>query len=344
MSGERQHFIPQFLQKGFASHMSGDEAFTWVYRKGGLPFNAKLDKVGVERSFYTTANDTLADDLITEAERPFSKLVQTLRTSPQGAISDPQLPILIAHLEVRTRHLRQSYMQSAESIVSQFIDFMADEDSFADFFERKLRNNPSMIQTMFSEEPAKMGLPPSMLGPLMEAVPLHGPVFRAWLKSALPEFAAQLRSDLPRMMSEAAKSGHIKALKKGIAPDVKAQRYKDLLYSTADLRNTSLILGDSPILFQVDASKPYKTFLEEDDLLTAVFLPLAPQRLLIGAHSRSIARASDLRGAIARCSLEYFIAHDNCEANDLLKEHIGEDASLRSKSEIEEILAEVLNQ
>src|SRR4030042_6670288 len=102
MSGKRQHFIPQFLQEGFASHKVGDAVFTWVYRKDRPPFNPNIINVGVESLFYTHKQDTLADDLITKAEGPLSVLVEELRNSTPGDISDPRVPELIAHLEFRT--------------------------------------------------------------------------------------------------------------------------------------------------------------------------------------------------------------------------------------------------
>jgi hypothetical protein len=45
MAGKRQHFIPQFIQSGFASHVSGDEIYTWVYRKEAKPFNTNIIKM-----------------------------------------------------------------------------------------------------------------------------------------------------------------------------------------------------------------------------------------------------------------------------------------------------------
>jgi len=108
MAGKRQHFIPQFLQEGFASQVSGGDAYAWVYRKGTPPFNSNVRNIGVESHFYTEGDDTRADDVITEAEPEFAALVQRLRDSDLGIVREPQLPRFIAHLEVRTRHLKIS--------------------------------------------------------------------------------------------------------------------------------------------------------------------------------------------------------------------------------------------
>jgi uncharacterized protein DUF4238 len=81
MGGKRQHFVPRFLQSGFGSHRNGDEVFTWVYRKGAATFNTNVANVGVEGLFYTEGDDPYVDDLITEAESDFSKLVEDLRAA-----------------------------------------------------------------------------------------------------------------------------------------------------------------------------------------------------------------------------------------------------------------------
>jgi hypothetical protein len=314
-----------------------------VYRKGARPFNANITNVGVEAFFYTHGDDTLADDLITDAEGAFSNLVRRLRGTIPTALSDPQLPQLIAHLEVRTRHLRQSFLRAGDYLVSRLLDFVADERSFMDYFERTLRNDPSILRKSFSDHLAKCGLPETMLEPMLK---LGGPLLPAILAPLgpmLPKLAEELRSVLPKIFNEAAKSGHIRALKQAVSPEVRTEWYKDLTYSLVDA-DDHLILGDSAVLFHIEGTKPYKAFLEKQDILDAVFLPLSPRRVLVGARESVSAPPPDLRQVIARCALEYFIADENCEANDPLQERIGEDASLLTEAELEEIISGIMNE
>src|SRR5699024_956198 len=105
MSGSRQHFVPQFLQKGFASHTEGNEIYTWVFRKNGEPFNPNIKNIGVEGDFYTLGDDYSADDIITDAESDFGELLHLLRKESPNNITDSLIPELIAHIEIRTRHL-----------------------------------------------------------------------------------------------------------------------------------------------------------------------------------------------------------------------------------------------
>lgn len=338
MSGKRQHFIPRFLAEGFASHANRGEVFTWLYRKDAQPINPNITNVGVEGSFYTDGNDTEADDLITAAEGPFSNLVKELRTNSSMRVADPQIPELLAHLEVRTRHLRQSFLQASDYLVSRLLDFMSDEDYYADYLERTFRSDPSMLREALEEN----GLPETMLEMILEDDSPLLPALIEQLKPTLPQLAAYLRSVLPKTLRAAAKSGHIKALKKGVSPEVKIQRYKDLTYEVVDVQEGGLILGDSALLFHVEGSKPYKAFVDKDDGLNAVILPLTSTRLLVGAREGFCVSGHNWPKAIARCSLEYFIANEKSDTNRLLQGRIAEDAAPLTRVELEEIFADIV--
>ena len=344
MSGKRQHFIPQFLQEGFASHRVGYAAFTWVYRKDRPPFNANIINVGVEGFFYTREQDTLADDLITKAEGPLSMLVENLRNSPPSGISDPTVPVLIAHLEFRTRHVRQSFLKTGGYFVSRLIDFVADDDFFIQYLERKFQSDPSLLRESFAKEFREQGLPQSMLEPMIKiAIPLVPVFMETQLKPMLPIMAAHLRTGLLDKLPEAAKSGHINALKHPDPPELKIQRYNKLVYQTLPVEDNSLILGDSAVLFNVEGPKPYKVQLEKNDTLRHLFLPLSPRMLLVGSREGFSPSIPELRQALARCSLEYFIAHESSDENRLLKEQIGEDAYLLTKEQMEESILEIMS-
>jgi hypothetical protein len=194
------------------------------------------------------------------------------------------------------------------------------------------------------DELEKHKLPMTMLEPILG---ISLPMLPALIEQSKPMFrqlAEYLRSFLPKRLEDAVKSGHINVLKKDTLPDVRIQQYKDFTYEVVEIRESGLILGDSAILFNVDGSRPYKTFLEKNDIMNAVILPLTPNRFLIGACEDFAVSEHNWPEAIARCSLEYFIANENSDANRLLQESIAEDAALITKAELEEIITEIMNQ
>lgn len=342
MSGKRQHFIPRFLLKGFASHESGDAVFTWVYRKGSKPFNTNIVNVGVESRFYTHENDTQADVKITEIETPFSSLVQELRVNPLLAVRNSQIPHLIAHFEIRTRHLRDSFFETSNYLVSRFLDFMDDEEAFTDYLERTFRNDPSFLQRSFSKELRKHGLSKTMLGPALQLASTALPVLLIQLRPKLHQFATAMRTDSSKILSKDAKSAQIRFLKENVSPEVRAQRYRDLVYTVIEFPEAGLILGDSIVIFHVEGARPFKTFLEKKDTLNAVVLPLNSHKILVGTREGFFISEQLLPVAIARCSLEYFVAEENSDANISFQEQIGEDASLLTRAELEDIITEGL--
>lgn len=341
MSGKRQHFIPRFLQEGFASHRVGNATFTWVYRKGAAAFNTNIINVGVERLFYTDNDGTQADDLITDGEGVFSRTVDKLRSITHGPVTDTEIPRLIAHLEIRTRHMRENLLRTGGFIVSAFLDFMSDERAFIDYLEREFRNDPSILRKLFLDELANRGLPDSLLEPFLQLSSPLLPLAMDHIRSQLPKIAEELRSTLPNKLKAAAKSGHIQSLRKTISPELRIRRYESLIYSVLGTSDNNLVLGDSAVLFLVDGSSPFKAILDSDDVINAIILPLTPRSALVGAGKGFSEIPANINRAIARCSLEYFIAAESSGANDTLKDQIGDDAYLLTQEELENIVEEL---
>lgn len=119
------------------------------------------------------------------------------------------------------------------------------------------------------------------------------------------------------------------------------QRYKTLTYTVLQT-SEPLILGDSIVLFHVDRPRPYRPFFDGTDALNAVYLPLTPERVLVGARPDFVPGTTALPKAIARCSLELFIAAENTESNRRLQEIIGRDAEHLAQTEMEAVIRNAL--
>lgn len=109
MAGSKNHILPKFLLKGFASRfeVKKDKAFSWWFRRDHEPRETNIDKINVERHFYGEDDKINVDPAITILELGFSTLVSELReTDEQTDISDTGIAEFVAHLTSRTRHLR----------------------------------------------------------------------------------------------------------------------------------------------------------------------------------------------------------------------------------------------
>ena len=123
MSGKRQHFQPRFLLKGFSSKRIGDIYFSWLYRKNTIPKEVDIRDIGVEKKFYNNGNSKI-DEAITEEENYLGMLVNKLRCSKyENTLDSKKISLLISHLEIRTRHLRESFLDLSNILFSEIIKY-----------------------------------------------------------------------------------------------------------------------------------------------------------------------------------------------------------------------------
>lgn len=342
MSGKRQHFIPRFLQQGFASHTDGDEFYTWVFRKDTEPFNTNLINVGVEKYFYNDQSDSIADDKITQVEQTYSSLVNRLRSHPIGSVSDSLIPEFIAHLEVRTRHFRRNFLELSDYMIKRLLEFMSDEDKFLRYALKEVQDEHSLIHKDFIKEFEKHGYPKQFVKNWIKTEPKKVNELFDLLKPVFPSIVNNYRKILTsKNISDWVKFGHVSVLKKSVSPEIRISFYKKLTYCIKKVPSNNLILGDSAILFKVDGKKSYKTFTDKDDNILKILLPLTPSRLLIGKIDNHDINCDEIINEIAKNSLEYFIAADENEKFLSLQKKIGNEALLLTNEELENLVSDV---
>lgn len=345
MSGKRHHFVPRFLQAGFASHTNGSEVFTWVYRKGSNPFNTNIVNVGVEGQFYSQDGDSQVDEDITTAEGRYSALVGALREGGEEVVSNSkEIADLLAHLEIRTRHLRESFSMTASLLMDELLRFVEDQQAFGMYVKRKMRSDPSILREAIANELKELNLPDAALEELLSASQPMLEQLLPSLLSDLPSMASHFRSKIPQMVKAGSKSGHIKGLRQALAPPVKADAYAKLKFRVTHFENETMPLGDSMLVFQMKGERKFKSFTEKDDAIEAVYLPLSSDRVLVGSINGAVTDVSHLPTVIAQCSLEYFISGVKSASNEVLHNHISQFAYMLSPEQIEAIVDELKNE
>lgn len=336
MAGKRHHIIPQFLQKGFASHSEGIKVFAWVYRNDKEPYESNIRHIGVENNFYADNEDSLADDKITEAENQFySNQIFHLRDHSVEGISNVQIADLLSHLEIRTRHFRQNFLSATNNLVEHIASIILNDPSyFYDFMKRAVRKDSSILKPVL----VKQNYPEYEIKAILEFPDQLLYKFKH-NKHLLSLMAPGFKQIISTKVKSAVKHGHNSALKKSISPNVKINRLKELNYQVLELSNPQLILGDAPVIFELNDQKRYKTFLEKKDELVAVYLPLSPSKLLVGLVDSTISgsNTSHLPEIIARCSWDFFISNEYTERNREYQELIRKDAWLISEEQLKRI-------
>jgi len=338
VAGIRQHYLPRFLQRPFVN----ETGFTWLFRKNQPGVTVSTANVGLEKSFYTETDNTTVDDAITAEEKEFSRTTNRLHSSPRGKTNSSGIPRLLAHLEVRSRHIRQNFLQSTTSLYEKTIPVLNDTQRFGGLLSAHIKNDPTNLVEMVRDSLRDNGRSESEAAAIASAIEQSLPDLLERMAPELQTAAAGILQNLPETLRRAVKGAHIQALQKTIAPDVRAQWYEQLTFEIAEVSTNDMILGDSAVLFQVDGPKQFKPAAEKGDVIVAAFLPLAPDRVLIGTHQPYYFDSSELRRAIARCSLEFFIASADSDENAALAEAIGTDATMLSESDMQRIADEAL--
>jgi Protein of unknown function (DUF4238) len=273
MSGKRQHFIPRFLQNGFASHVNGNKFFTWVYRKGAEPCNANTINTGVEGYFYSQDDDNQVDDEITAAESRFTVLIDALRNEGETAkLESDEIAELIAHFEIRTRHLRQSFSNAAEYGLREVLKVIEDPVVFGNYVRKGLEER-------IVKEYRRLNYPENHLKLFLIGIQPQMDIALSNSLVDVPWVTEGFRAAIPNMLKEASKSGHIDGLRNTIAPQVKIDMYRNMKFSI-ERTSSNIPLGDSIVLFQLEGDRAFKPISEKDDPIQAVYLPLSPNLVL----------------------------------------------------------------
>ena len=344
MAGTRHHFIPRFLLRGFRSHDSGDEVFAWVVRRDRPPFKTNIKNIAVEGHFYSLDDKPYVDDMITVAEGDFAELVADLRVSSEASVAAVPAARLIAHLEGRTRHLRQNLELIGGATLKRTLRFIGDHDVFKHFVIKQFERDPELLIGLLREEIKKLGIPAAQAASLLSA---FGPRLPAFVEATLPSLAARFSAlvqralvERPDLLRNAARNGQLRALEQSIAPSLKVAEYEKLSYSVLGSPR-ELPLGDSAVFFEIAGARRFTTFTSADDKLLAAYLPLTPETVLVGCVADHNANLELLPEAIAMCAQDYFVAASDSPHIRALQALIAELAVIMDADTIEQLLAEV---
>lgn len=362
MAGKRHHFIPQFLQRGFASHVNArankaDECNAWVYRKSGTAFNTNIKNIGLEGQFYSHDGDTVVDDTITDAEGPLATFVTEIRGKDDGAVVDSESAAnLLMHISMRTRHLRKSLSDLGGSVMGRMFFALSDEKLLERKFLEYVRANPeSVVDTVkeqLDEVLARGGVPERDRVQMLELLlpSMLEAVGRADIRGAVGTMARTIananegfQSD-PTKIEVTAKNGHLRALRHSLAPPKKLKLLADLSYRIHKFAESGIILGDSGAIFALGSARGVVPFFDGMDPLGAALLPLDSETCLIGvsdAAEEFFSTSEVIRKHISECSLEYFLANTESDENLALVERIGTNARLLTDEEIDGVMAEM---
>lgn len=339
MAGNRQHILPRFLLKGFASRIEGEKTYTWVYPRNHPPVEANIRKVGAERHFYGKQGELSVDDDITEFEGEYAPLFEELRKNRISyELSDKRIANFVTHLVIRTKNFRESFRESSEFMIEKMSAYFSDFSNIKSIMsgkyakeelEKRLKENK--LPRYFRRKSKKLlkGILPTILDSN-----------KAEMLMSYEIAFQNIKNSLPRMI----KDGHIKGLSKDLTPEPRVNDYQLLKWFIYYCEGP-IILGDMGCLFEISDSDRFRFITFENDIIKNIFLPISYNQILIGTSDFEIPHVDlvILNKEIARHSRDFFIASVNSKEISSLVSYIGCDTELISKQEIENMAKEIFS-
>ncbi|MBQ0921933.1 DUF4238 domain-containing protein [Hydrogenophaga aromaticivorans] len=340
MSGIRQHTIPRSLIKGFSE--VGKDQYVWVHKKDGLNFKTNINNVSVVKSFYTPSGKTDIDDLITKEETAFSTLIDRIRNAGSIETKDYQgIASFIAHLELRTLHIRTSYEFTLNYMLEQALSLLDTPKVFEQFLSRSVATDFENRAKAYAADTGKSNRETRQL---IDKARL---VAKKMLPELVPKFLKkfdELKKSPEKLKSTfqaAAESAQITALGRSISPEEKVIGYKTLVFTILKTEPT-LPLGDSAVLFHTNGNSSWKSATFAGDQVDIIALPIRNDLIIIGHKSSATVDLKEVRTAIARCSLDYIISKNEQLDPMTLAEEIGKDALPFTAIQINELVRKSL--
>lgn len=351
MAGVRHHILPRFLLKGFASKVAGQEVFTWVHRKGGKVFETNTVNVSVEKHFYGREGELNVDDEITDVEKGFATLLDELRRRDDSyELPEPKIAEFVGHLSSRTKHLRDSLIETTGVMASALTGYLADQNRFRAWILEYYKRHPEVVRKALDDALLKMQLPRPQRLRLRQLMlmKIKPEIVVAQMDKDIPEYAFMFGALGPMLLERIpamAKEGHIKTLAKSLIPEPRVEDYRRLRWFVRK-SDEPLILGDVGCLFEVAGKKRFISLSGKEDDLRNVYLPISSDTMVVGTASAVPPRVDfrTINEHVAKCSRDFFVCRESSPEGRRLLGLLGAEAEILSEEEIEQIVKEIIHE
>lgn len=344
MAGNKQHYIPQLLQRGFEASKSGKHSQVWVFRKRQAAYKSSTEGVAAQRHFYSepSPDEDALDNVITRYEKDvLSPAVEALRNAPLGPVAPDVAASVVSHLSIRAAFLRGSFSEIAKKYLGRMSQVLASDESARAYMGVDSVSSESMLDKTIAENLAKDAamLPEVARQRLGRMVKFRfREHFRADFKNMSSMFGRYVEV-FAAVMPRAIESGHIRLLQAELVPKKRTERLKALQWKLVQVSEGShVVLPDCLALASdhADLSQLTPYTLADDDTLAGVLMPVSSSRVLVGSQADVDFDWTTLNSVLAQSSLHFFISSRNNEETAALSQQIGLAVSDHSEKLMEE--------
>ncbi|MCF8469580.1 MAG: DUF4238 domain-containing protein [Parvibaculum sp.] len=331
MSGNKQHYIPQFLLRSFGLRKRNKPSRVFVYSKENGVFNTATSNIGAERHFYSAPSKDgtkTLDDEITVFENQIARSLEKIANSAANEELDPK-PIAeaITHLCIRQASFRQILSQAFGKIAEIASTTFNDEDKARRAFGLDKNHATGQILEGFEELYEKHKSAMITKGfPTKEAFVKFS---FTWSKANFKQNFANQRSQVDNILQgmnqlvlEVPREAHVKALRRGLAPAPRVETLAQRKWHLLAAGPNRLILPDCiAVGLDADGSSEPLIFSKEPDL---IIMPLRHDLAVIGGEPNSIKLTHKvIDTALAESSWDFFVTREKSAFFTELRSTIG---------------------
>jgi hypothetical protein len=348
MAGERQHFLPRFLLKGFASRTARQQYYTWVFQKGKPPFESNILNIGLAKNFYTHRDDIDADATITAQEEILSNHVQDLRRCPSHTpVDSVKSAALVTNIVLRTKSLRQAFQDPTEYFLHSLLRTLAVPGVMQNLLKNYARTHSKKLmgELLASREEfsaltnrEKEVLQDLAVRMIPEMVDKHSETLSSQLGPLFDTLLQNLNARLPYMIKES----HIKALMIGNATSIREAAMQNLNWFVFVTQGEKFILGDVGPICKNSGTNRHLLLASPEDT-DEIFCPISDTCLLVGTKEKlPPIDLHEINSASASCSGQFFVSSSNSVQSKHYREILSSHAQLISEQDLDAIVADIV--
>ncbi|QQS03222.1 MAG: DUF4238 domain-containing protein [Fibrobacterota bacterium] len=308
MSGRKHHYIPRFLQKGFASRISGKQAYAWVFKRIGDPFESNTEGIGAERDFYTRDGNSEADEIITRQEIEFNDTLNRLKGGDLSNVDVQKICELIIHFQTRTKWIREIFEKDSHSLFARVVEHFKTDEYIERFIDVMITNGSGPINRelgKISSVYRSLGLSKNAARKLMIDYQRKS---RAELATAMKIWIENMWLRTPRIFAEAVKNAHINAQKAEISDSERLKAYSQLDFRILHSASAKFILSDCIVVSMLKSPPRYTAIWSREESLDAIALPISSTACLIGSFGICDISEAQINIGSARLADQFFIS------------------------------------
>lgn len=329
-SGPNQHYLPRFLQRPFGTRPKRKSI--WVFARGAGPEAKTIKEVGASEHFYSDPpnnGERTLDDEITDIENVLSKNLAVIRGQHPGTGIDAAIAAeIVDHLVPRTAHVRIN-IERGLRVMSEGVEMILsdekrvqsliglDEDEPGEAFRKNFSERLNEIEGI-----ENLGVPEHVIQRVafFQAKENFSSVAEDTLPTLQKLFSSWLQAN-----EGIVRESHNKIVKAVSASTPRLKLLENLKWTVDAAPPEGVILPDCAAVGIDSSGHAAPAMFVDLREVAAIILPIAPDKLLIGASRNcEFAGPADFNEDAARCSHDFFLAPTKNDCLTGLQELIGE--------------------